>query len=95
MQFLGNGHEVGQLPKLHAIDSTAGTIGGAPDSLVIRRDLRSPSGQNGVALTWANTAATTKSPEARAGRSAAGHDRPGRAGNRRVLQPGEALKEMT
>ena len=37
MQFFGNGDEVGQLSKFHAIDRRAGVIGAAYLSLVISR----------------------------------------------------------
>lgn len=37
MQFLGDGDEVGQLPEFHAVDGTAGVIGGSCHTLVISR----------------------------------------------------------
>src|ERR1700730_16357647 len=40
MQLLGNGDEVGQLPELHAVDSTSGVIGEAYHSVDIRRGLK-------------------------------------------------------
>ena len=46
MQFLGNGDEVSQLPEFHAIDGTAGVIGGAYKTLVISRGPETRTGVN-------------------------------------------------